>query len=75
MTKIVVHPSTYRAYAAERLRKAADMNDTERRKFLTDALEKYRTWSTSLGVLPHKVSADLAVLRSQFFPSPQRRRA
>jgi hypothetical protein len=73
--KIVVHPNTRKAYAAERLRKTENMSDTERFKFLEEALLKYHAWTTGLGVLPHKVAADLAVLRCQFFPSPQRRRA
>jgi hypothetical protein len=72
---ICVHPNTRRSFAAERLRKAAELEDTARLSFLEQALEKYRVWATGLGVLPHKVSADVAILRSEFFPSPARRRA
>jgi hypothetical protein len=73
--KIVVHPRTRDGYAAERLRKAAVMDDSERQKFLEQALEKYRAWSLNLGALPHKISADVAILRCEFFPEPQKRRA
>jgi hypothetical protein len=76
MTKIVVHPNTRRGFAAERLRCALQIEDAaERRKFLELALEKYRAWALGLGTAPHKVSADVAMLRCQFFPSPQRRLA
>ena len=74
--KIHVHPNSRRAYAAERLRKAELIEDAgERQRFLEEALEKYRVWSAGLGVPPHKISADLAILRSQFFPRPERLRA
>jgi hypothetical protein len=74
--KIVVHPSTRRGYAAERLRKAAQIEDVaERQEFLEQALEKYRAWALGLGAAQHKVSADIATLRSEFFPRPQRRLA
>jgi hypothetical protein len=54
--KIVVHPNSRYAYAAERLRKAAVIEDSvERQRFLMEAVEKYRVWSTDLGVLPHRV--------------------
>jgi hypothetical protein len=45
-----------------------------RQKFIEEALERYRTWAAGLGALPHKISADLAILRSAFFPSPEQRR-
>jgi hypothetical protein len=74
MTGIVVHPRTRSGYAAERLRKAEVITDqTERLRFLEDALLKYRYWSLGLGVPPSKVSADVAILRNEFFPPPQTR--
>lgn len=74
--KLVVHPNTRRGYAAERLRRASQIGDVaERQKFLEEALEKYRAWALGLGTAPHKVSADVAMLRCQFFPNPQRRQA
>jgi hypothetical protein len=74
--KIAVHPSTRRGYAAERLRKAAQIGDVpERQEFLEQALEKFRAWALGLGVPPHKISSDLATLRSEFFPSPHQRQA
>ena len=74
--KIVVHPNTRRGFAAERLRRASQIEDVaERQKFLEEALEKYRAWALVLGTAPHKVSADVAILRCSFFPKLQRRRA
>jgi hypothetical protein len=73
---VVVHPNTRRSFGAERLRKAAQIKDlVERQRFLEEALEKYRVWATGLGVAPHKISADVAILRSEFFPRPQRLQA
>jgi len=71
---VVIHPSTRVGYAKERLRKAAEMTDAERRKFLTEALAKYRTWARGLGVEPYRIEADVAILTSELFPDPQRRR-
>jgi hypothetical protein len=74
--KVCVHPATRGAYAAERLRRAATLeSNLERQKFLEEAIKKYGVWAAGLGVAPHKVSADLALLRCQFFPSPQKQRA
>jgi hypothetical protein len=74
--RVAVHPSTLRGYVAERLRKAAQIEDiTERQKFLEAALEKYRVWATGLGAPLHKISADVAILRCQFFPPRQRLQA
>jgi hypothetical protein len=75
-TKITVHPNCRRGYAFERLRKAAQIGDVAaRQKFLEEALEKYRAWALGLGAAPNKVAADVAILRCQFFPNPQRRQA
>lgn len=74
--KITVHPSSRKAYAAERLRKAAQIEDVaQRQEFLETALAKYAAWSTNLGVPPHKVCADVAILRCQFFPRSHRLQA
>jgi hypothetical protein len=73
---IVVHPSTRRGFAAERLRNAAQIEDaTERANFLDEALAKFAAWSEGIGVAPHKIQADVAILRCEFFPPPQRRQA
>ena len=74
--KIVVHPNTRRGYAAERLRKAEIIADqAERHRFLEDALLKFRYWCLGLGVPLSKVNADIAIMRHEFFPPPQRLRA
>jgi hypothetical protein len=45
---------------------------SQRHAFLGEALERYRAWAKQLGVPPHLISADAAVLRCQFYPKPQR---
>jgi hypothetical protein len=74
--RVVVHPNSRRAYAAERLRKAAEIEDiAQRQEFLETAVAKYGAWAAGLGVLPHRISADLAILRCQLLPPRQRLQA
>jgi hypothetical protein len=66
---IIVHPSTRQGFAAERLRKAAQIQQmSARHGFLGEALERYRAWAITLGVPPHMISKDVAILRGQFYP-------
>jgi hypothetical protein len=71
--KLLSHPNTRRGYAAERLRRAAQLADmAERQKFLEEALEKYRTWAAGLGALPHRISADVAACGASSSPARSR---
>jgi hypothetical protein len=75
-SKIVVHPASRAGYAAQCLRMAAEIEDiAQRQEFLETALSKYSAWAAGLGVLPHRIAADVAILRCQFFPRPERLRA
>lgn len=73
---VVVLASTRRAYAAERLRKAAEIeDDAERRKFLEEAIAKFHAWSSGLGVARHRIAADIAALRNELVHDERRLRA